>query len=115
MNWQFAVVAEVGKGYPLGVVVHTPNTVPDWLATNDTSEAVMRMLFGRESVYGNVPVGNGYIRVRKTRGDEDFIDFACVKANLPVYIQYRGVWDTEATDVSEILKYLSKRFFKEGV
>jgi len=111
MLWQFAVLNEGEREAPLGIVVHQIGHVPKWITTNKQAETVFGVLFNRDTVYANVlGPGGSYSRVKKTYSDADYLDYASTKVSLPTYIQIRGSWNTEVSDLDQVLKQLSVKF-----
>lgn len=116
MRVEYAVVFDTSrKKSPFGVVVHAVGRRPLWVAANKQGETVLRVLFSRERVFGNMPIPGGCQRVTKTWADSDYLDYAVVKVNLPLYIGLRGHWDSDKTSDTEILNYLSSRFLEKDL
>lgn len=115
MQWQWAVVGDQNRKKPIGIVVHAVGKAPQWLGTSKQSEVVLKALFLRDRVYGNVPDGaGGYKRIVRGFSDEDYLDFAAVKVNLPVYVVKRGVWKTDVDDAQVVIGRLRDLFMGES-
>lgn len=111
MIYKFVVLSEGNRKKPHGVAVHVVGDVPVWETTNQFANTVFNTLFTRGDVFANVPQDNGIIaRVTKTIDDEDYLEYASTGVNLPLYITHRGQWDSDKTDLSEVLSYLAERF-----
>ncbi len=111
MIYKFVVLSEGNRKTPHGVAVHVIGNVPVWMTSNKTAETVFNTLFTRGDVFANVPQENGVIaRVTKTINDEDYLEYASIGVNLPLYITSKGQWDSDKTDLSEVLKYLAEHF-----
>lgn len=115
MKWNFVVLSEEGRKTPHGVVIHAIGERPEWTTTSKRGNTLFELLFTRESVFANVPSeDNGdYLRVEKTYADPDYLEYASVKVDLPLYVISKGSWDTNVTDKTEVLKSLATRFLEK--
>lgn len=107
---EFAILNDLNrKRTPFGVVVHEVGQRPKWLSPTKQGMDVLKVIFSRETVYNNMPSQDGYGRVAKTWKDQDYLDFALVKVNLPLYISMRGRTDS-IKDADDLLRYLEKKY-----
>lgn len=114
MIYRFVVLSEGNRKKPHGVAVHVVGNEPIWATSNKFAETVFNTLFTRGDVFANVPQDNGVIaRVTKTINDNDYLEYASVGVNLPLYITHKGQWDSDTTDIKEVLKYLESRFLED--
>ena len=105
------VLSEGTRKKPHGVVVHVVGQDPVWQTTSKQGDTVFSVLFTRGDVFANIPQDNGTIaRVKKTTADSDYLEYASVGVNLPLYIVAKGQWDSNTTDLNEVLNYLVGRF-----
>jgi len=111
MIWHFVVLNETPRTKPLGVVVHKVGDAPVWASTSKQGEKICKLLFERPTVWANIPAGDGeYNRVKKTYSDPDYLEYASVKVNLPVYVEVRGNWETDITNAEEVVAYLLEKY-----